>query len=313
MWNGSECEVFEVQQFESAQLSRGSGRRGQKGGHWSACTHLGMFKMFGLNTAPLLMRFLASLQPQEALEIGCGLGTTADYLARFSSGGSQVSCVEPEPMLAEVFAQRAFPMRAAQLSVDLFAQEDTRPEACFNALLTRRFPLVYSFEVAEHIPPHRLPRLIRLVAAATSRLLVFSAARPGQRGTGHYSGSLLSKRQWIDKFTRAGLVLLPKLSAFVSQVAFPERAADISPNVFVMRAQMAADINEEAEVTRAHQLLRRQAFDPAINMTPPVWSSRHARPVTDWFKRQTAARPLQRTFEADHWPALVEVGKHVRC
>jgi SAM-dependent methyltransferase len=140
-----------VQQFESAQLSRGSGRRGQKGGHWSACTHLGMFKMFGLNTAPLLMRFLASLQPQEALEIGCGLGTTADYLARFSSGGSQVSCVEPEPMLAEVFAQRAFPMRAAQLSVDLFAQEDTRPEACFNALLTRRFPLVYSFEVAEHI------------------------------------------------------------------------------------------------------------------------------------------------------------------
>ena len=88
-WHGTPCAPFELQTQSSydsphASLSAGLGQasEGSKGGAWSACTHL---TRYGLNTAPFFMRFLAlQLQPQSALELGCGLGTTADFLARFT-------------------------------------------------------------------------------------------------------------------------------------------------------------------------------------------------------------------------------------
>ena len=49
---------------------------------------------------------------------------------------------------------------------------------------------------------------VRLISAATAKLLVFSAARPGQVGTGHLRSSMLTKRQWITLFEEHGLVQL---------------------------------------------------------------------------------------------------------
>jgi len=263
LWNGTACGQFEVQSFRSGRsfvtntketCSGGQQGRACAGGQWSACTHL---KLYGLNTAPFLLRLLAlGLQPQSALEIGCGLGTAADFLARFVPGGSHVTCVEPEQMLAEVFGRRSLPQRPSQLAVNLFGA-DGPSRSCLTELQTRRFDLVYSLEVAEHIDPAARPKLVQLISASTGKLLVFSAARPHQAGTGHIAESSLTRRQWISLFEGSGLVLLPKLSALASRAAYPDRAYDISPNVFVMRAAAATDVDEAEIESRVGSLLDR--------------------------------------------------------
>ena len=171
VWNGTACSAFEVTSFRSGSafltdtnVACAKGSHGHcSGGQWTACTHL---KLYGLNTAPFLMRLLAfGLRPQRALEIGCGLGTTADFLARFVPGGSSVTCVEPEEMLAEVFDRRPLPLRPTQLAVNLFGTSmatgtgTSNAARCLAELTTRRFDLVYSLEVADgasHIP-HAVP------------------------------------------------------------------------------------------------------------------------------------------------------------
>ena len=76
----------------------GSSMKGYSGGQWSSCTHL---KVYGLNFAPFVARFLSyQLAPKTALEFGCGLGTTSDFVARFAN--ATVTCVEPEKTLGEL-------------------------------------------------------------------------------------------------------------------------------------------------------------------------------------------------------------------
>ena len=137
-WNGTECATFEVFDFRSG-FHRAGGMdkgHGHKGGSWSACTHLWHY---GMLTAPFLMRLMAfGLRPQTVLEIGGGLGLFSDFLARFIPGGAYVTCIEPEPMLHEVYGRRQFPHRASQLSVNLFGTA-AHEAACRNAVLRRRF------------------------------------------------------------------------------------------------------------------------------------------------------------------------------
>ena len=318
MWSGTACAPYEVDTFPTLrQQARGSAVRGEAGGVWSACTHL---KRYGLNTAPALMRFLAfGVRPRSALEIGCGLGTTADFLAR--QGGTMVTCIEPEPMLAEVFAARPLPLRPTQLSIDLFkdkSRQDEGTAACADALVGRGFSLVYSFEVAEHVPPAKLGDFVRLLARATSRLLVFSAARPGQAGTGHQSGSMLPKHRWAQLLEREGLVLLPRLSALASRAAFPERCFDIAPNVIVLRAANASDVDELEEAERAAPLVRREPvllnglrirFDRAnASGADAPWHLHAQSPPPNWMGLIRAVKPLQQAYEAALWPELAAIG-----
>jgi hypothetical protein len=61
---------------------------GDKGGHWNACTHL---NVYGINFMPFFARMLShGFRPKSVLEFGCGLGTTSDFVARFTAGGSDV-------------------------------------------------------------------------------------------------------------------------------------------------------------------------------------------------------------------------------
>ena len=117
------CDVFEVRNFrnmtamlhehrELRNLDKSARNttawlkgsvKGARGGEWSACTHL---QLYGMNVAPMFLRFIALvLQPARALEVGCGLGTTADFISRFSPVSQLVACVEPDPMLGEVSAR----------------------------------------------------------------------------------------------------------------------------------------------------------------------------------------------------------------
>jgi len=231
-WVPPACAPFAVSEFPSIHSLVRSGKgasQGAKGGAWSACTHLALY---GTNYAAFFARALAyQLRPRSVLEFGCGLGTTSDFLARFVPGGSRVVCVEPEPMLAEVFDKRAPPLRPLQLAVDAFSADGA---ACAAELFRPKYDLVLSLEVAEHMPPAHLDKLVASLAAATSKYLVFTAARPGQGGTGHVEGSMHDKDWWQRKFEAQGLVNLPELQIRLKRAARPERAYDLSGNMLVM-------------------------------------------------------------------------------
>ena len=64
------------------------------------------------------------------------------------------------------------------------------------------YDLAYCFEVAEHLPPFLGDRLIDFLAALASTV-AFSAATPGQGGTGHINEQ--PKEYWIERFEKHGM------------------------------------------------------------------------------------------------------------
>lgn len=252
------CKNFLVQEFPTltSLLEQGKGSSmGEEGGEWSACTHI---QIYGMNFASFFARHLAyGLKPKSVLEFGCGLGTTSDFLARFVPGGSNVVCVEPEAMLGEVFGEgsaQTFPNRPLQLSMLSFAPE---ARACSDALYNpqMKFELVLSLEVAEHVPPEYTDELIRRLATATTKYLVFSAARPGQGGTGHIDESMHTRDWWIERFTSADrganagkLHLLPQLSRGIRYVTGWDRAYDFGTNLIAFGAPGVEDIVEIPQI-----------------------------------------------------------------
>ena len=269
------CREFQVQEFPTLTSLIENGKdssMGEEGGEWSACTHI---KLYGMNFASFFARHLAyGLKPKSTLEFGCGLGTTSDFLARFVPGGSKVVCVEPEAMLGEVFGEgssQAFPHRPLQLSMLSFAPE---AKQCSDALYTPEmdFELVLSLEVAEHVPPEFTDELIQRLATATSKYLVFSAARPGQGGTGHIDESMHDREWWIERFTNADrgpgagkLKLLPQLSRSMRVLTGWDRAYDFGTNLIAFGAPGVEDILEVPQI----------AYDCSFN--PPIFTGKQLR------------------------------------
>ena len=103
------------------------------------------------------------------------------------------------------------------------------------------FDLVLSLEVAEHLSEDRVDRMVDYLAAATGRYLVFSAARPGQGGTGHIDGSSHYWHWWMRAFEKRGLRYLPELSSALRLSAGPDRGYDLYQNTFAMGAPGAPD------------------------------------------------------------------------
>jgi len=64
------------------------------------------------------------------------------------------------------------------------------------AHLQKRFDAVVCLEVAEHLPPANARRFINELCYLTEGYIIFSAAIPGQGGTGHLN------EQWPDYWTR---------------------------------------------------------------------------------------------------------------
>lgn len=219
------------------------------GGEWSPCTHL---KVYGLNFAPMVARFLAfQLAPKTALEFGCGLGTTSDYIARF--GNSHVTCIEPEATLGELIMS----LRSGnpgngqldQMALNVFSDEPQAKECVASGSLKKE--LVFSFEVAEHIPAMFRPALVDFLVNSTGKWLVFSAARPGQGGTGHIDASMLTSEEWKRIFTEKGLVFMPRLTFLAQNAAYPSRNYDLALNLLVFKHPS----NDAKDTDEPHEML----------------------------------------------------------
>jgi len=231
------CLPFVAQYDEHGTLAAKS-TLAHGGGSWTVTDHL---CAYGFNWPEPLGRFLTfQLKPKRVLEFGCGLGLTADYLARFGRN-TEVTCIEPQAMLPEVFATSGN-KQLHHLMVDASKPRNTPDFDCIQELQATDFDLVLSLEVLEHVPEHAHTAVLDLLANATTKFLVFAAARVGQAGHGHISPR--SRRHYILEFKKRGLRYLPRMTKTAQSTTYIHRNYDLFGNMVVFAAMGANDIRD---------------------------------------------------------------------
>lgn len=128
--------------------------------------------------------YIKNYKPESILDIGCGIGS---YLESAYNHGIPCTGIDIS--------------RKAQLHTPLEVRRFIRYEDCTKPrVFIKPFDTVISFETAEHIDPAGTDVFIQNLVFATGKRLLFTAAPPGQQGTGHIN--LRPKQFWIDEFSK---------------------------------------------------------------------------------------------------------------
>lgn len=190
-----------------AYLKFGVGRRlsllGERLGiHWMTYNPI-VFQSFhnaAIESAPKVMAVIADVFPGAKRYLDVGAGTGAYAAAANRMGLEAMACENSS-------TGREWAIRQGVKSVE-FDLARTPP-----AEVVGPFDLSYCFEVAEHLPPELGDRLVAFLAS-TSPTVVFTAAAPGQGGTGHINEQ--PKHYWISRFEKLGMKHLPDESQALS-------------------------------------------------------------------------------------------------
>lgn len=168
------------------------------------------------------------LRPASVLDVGCGTGT---WLSEFAGAG-----------VKDIQGLDGSYVRREQLLIERaqFKEHDLRTP--FN--LGRRFDLVMSLEVAEHLPPATSDAFVKSLAAHGSAVL-FGAAIPHQGGTDHINEQW--QHAWAERFVAAGYVPVdclrrkvwadPQVESFYAQ----NMILYVLPSVLEQHPHLAAD------------------------------------------------------------------------
>jgi SAM-dependent methyltransferase len=145
-----------------------------------------MFARDGRLAFPPFARILREAFPQvqSAIDLGCGTGHLVAALRAEGIAADGYEYVEKPRLIAK---------RELDLTLNPF--DLTHPPSL------PRVDLATSIEVAEHIPPFLGDTLVGLLASHAP-LIVFTAATPGQGGTGHINEQ--PREYWIDRFVSHG-------------------------------------------------------------------------------------------------------------
>lgn len=131
---------------------------------------------------PIVMNLL---QPESVLDVGCGIGT---WLKAFEENGVRDYIgVDGDHVSKSLL----------RISEDKFKVHDLRR----GWSLDRKFDLVLSLEVAEHLPADCSDQFIETLVDH-GKTILFSAAIPGQGGQNHLNEQWPS--YWQNKFERHG-------------------------------------------------------------------------------------------------------------
>ncbi|MFZ0058879.1 MAG: methyltransferase domain-containing protein [Acidimicrobiales bacterium] len=138
-------------------------------------------------SAAVVVRLVNNLlRPKSVLDVGCGLGT---WLAEWIACGT-----------TDVLGLDGGYVQATQLQIPRDAFRPLDLTRSFS--LGRRFDLVESLEVAEHLDESCADSFVESLSAHADNVL-FSAAIPRQGGYRHVNEQWPS--YWIPKFSRLGL------------------------------------------------------------------------------------------------------------
>jgi SAM-dependent methyltransferase len=138
-------------------------------------------------SAGRIVPIVRSLFPiRSVLDVGCGRG---DFLRAFQAAG-----------VAEILGLDGDYVPRDRLLIDRSAFRPTDLAAGFD--LGRRFDLVISLEVAEHLPETAAASFVQSLVRHGS-VILFSAAIPHQRGIGHVNEQWQS--YWAQAFAVHGL------------------------------------------------------------------------------------------------------------
>lgn len=122
----------------------------------------------GRSAAAIVPIVMELVKPASVLDVGCGVGA---WLAAFAAAG-----VNDYLGLDGVYVDRS------KLLIDPARFQDA--DLARPPVLVRTFDLAVCLEVGEHLPESAAVGLVQTLTAAAPAIL-FSAATPGQGGTGH--------------------------------------------------------------------------------------------------------------------------------
>lgn len=124
---------------------------------------------------------------QSIVDVGCGPGI---FVARFSEDGLDAMGLEYSPRLRK---------KAKRLGVRVLPFDISKSS---NHPFEKRFDIALSSEVAEHICEDLADAFVDYFDGL-SEIVIFTAAQPGQGGTGHVNEQ--SPDYWRKKFRKIGL------------------------------------------------------------------------------------------------------------
>jgi SAM-dependent methyltransferase len=136
------------------------------------------------SAAKLVPLVLGLVSPKTIVDVGCGIGCWA---AQFLSHGMTVTGIDGD------WVDRTM----LQISETCFIPHDLNEKL----QLEQVFDLAVCIEVAEHLPESRASGLVDDLVSL-SPCVLFSAAVPGQGGTGHINEQPLS--YWVTRFAERG-------------------------------------------------------------------------------------------------------------
>jgi SAM-dependent methyltransferase len=174
-----------------------------------------------VSDAPGVVRTIGALLPEARsyLDVGGGSG---GFAAQFKRTGRHVTAIEYNA-LGRWFTRR---LGVPSYGFDLTLSEPTPVPGTFD--------VVYSFEVAEHLPPDLGQRLVEFMAQRANVAIVFTAAAPGQGGMGHINEQAAG--YWADGFRAAGFKVDETLTAQARAGFQHEAVADwFYKNALVLR------------------------------------------------------------------------------
>jgi hypothetical protein len=141
---------------------------------------------------------LKQLTQKTVLEFGSGLNFISRYIVDHSDIG-EVYCIEPNRMDGQYRAD-GFPKL---LSLNIFYEEEPKE-------IQKKFDLVMSIEVAEHIEREKHESLFDFLVSHAGKWVVFSGARVGQGGLGHIAER--PEEEWKEEFVKRGMVFQKELT-----------------------------------------------------------------------------------------------------
>ena len=176
-------------------IRAGLGRRlsllGERiGSHWLTYNplHFQHFHESAVENAPPVVSAILQVIPQTRTVLDVGAGSGA-FAAEFNRRAIKAVAVEHSPTGRKLASKQGVDARPFDLMADPPAQLD------------QSFDLAYCFEVAEHLPPPLAEKLVAFTAQAAP-VVVWTAAHPGQGGTGHINEQ--PREHWIALFEKYG-------------------------------------------------------------------------------------------------------------